>query len=184
MARSRTACQSTEAREPVNDATAHEIGNYLCGAAGIRDGVEGRDEEALILHGLASIPQPDSWVWDPAAGDYGPDTDGMPTVLLLVGDSLVEAWVNRDDGGAVSLRRKSRPLVNAGAVIEMEWRDREAADGIVTYRTIWGFKFPDGRTVAVRGRVQAVPAEALDYHELFARSVAATLGERVAPPPA
>jgi hypothetical protein len=165
----------------MHNATAHEIGNYLCGAAGISDGMEGRDEEALILHGLASIPQPDFWVWDPAGGEYGPDTDGMPTVLLLAGDSLIEAWVGRDDGGAIRLRWQSRPLVNAGAVIEMEWRDREAADGIVTYRTIWGFKFTDGRTVVVRGRVQSVPSEALDYHESFARGVAAALGERVAP---
>lgn len=168
----------------MHDATAHEIGSYLFGAAGIRDGMEGRDEEALILHGLASIPQPDSWVWDPAGGDYGPDSDDMPTVLLLAGDSLVEAWVSRDDEGAVRLRWKSRPLVNAGVVIEMEWRDREAADGIVTYRTIWGFKFPDGRTVAVRGKAQSVPSEAFDHHELFARSLAATLGERIAPPDA
>jgi hypothetical protein len=162
----------------LNDATAREIGNYLCGGAGIRDGMEGRDEEALILHGLAALPQPESWVWDPADGSYGPDTDGMPTMLLIAGDSLIEAWVSRDGEGAISLRWRSRALVNTGAVIEMEWRDREAADGVVNYRTVWGFKFSDGHTIVVRGRVQAVPNEAFDYHEVFARAVAATLGER------
>jgi hypothetical protein len=49
-------------RESVHDATAHEIGNYLCRAAGLGTAWKVETEEALILHGLASIPRPDSWV--------------------------------------------------------------------------------------------------------------------------
>jgi hypothetical protein len=74
--------------------------------------------------------------------------------------------------------------VDAGAVIEMEWRGATFDEDVLRHATAWAFKFPDGARIEVPGVVRAMPGEneVLDEGERFAREVASRLGQHVEPP--
>jgi hypothetical protein len=66
---------------------------------------------------LLSLPQPDDWIYS-----YDDEAEGPPVALLLAGDRLVEVTAAWEGSGPASLKAVGRKLVDAGAVIEMEWR--------------------------------------------------------------
>lgn len=163
----------------MDDNTSGAICDYFCQRFGIDGNThESRGAEAVVRRALMALPQPDVWFCDPHGG-LGEDVE--PTALLLAGDRLIQVRAGRDGDEAsdVSLRSKSWPLVDSGAVIELMWGDREATQESVHIHTTWAFNFQDGESVVVRGRVQTMPEDGLDPAEQFARAVAAELGEHL-----
>jgi hypothetical protein len=96
---------------------------------------------------------------------------------------LVEVTVAWEGSGPASLKAVGRELVNAGPVIEMEWRGATLDGDVLQHNTSWAFKFPDGARIEVPGVVRAMQGEneTLDEGERFAREVASRLGQRVEP---
>lgn len=141
----------------------------------MEDTHEARTAFGALQLALLSLPQPDDWIYS-----YDDEAEGPPVALLLAGDRLIEITAAWEGSGPASLKSVSRELVDAGAVIEMEWRGATSEGDVLQHDTAWAFKFPDGARIEVPGVVRTMPGEneTLDEGERFAREVASRLGQR------